>query len=249
MENYRKKKSELLEKKYNMLVNRLIEEHGSIDRVPQTGNQALENKTDQMILEKIIFNKTFAILPFMCDDTYLHSVYTIGCWYYWRTPEIIIHFKENVELDSELIHVIINTIHTKLYDLEKKKTDVGPNHTFEKKLNLTIDNYDITFLLTLVEPDNLIDVHSPYMLWFYTFWDNVQPDANGEASTIYPLYLIEIDRETIDHIKNTIINRWLDRFETELGAKDSNDNISDDFVLSSDDDNDNDGNMDTKSIS
>lgn len=233
MEKYRTNKSELLERRYQMVLNGLTEKYGSFDRVPQNGNQPLENETDKMILEKMIYNKTFAILPYMCDDQYMRSVYTIGCWYYWQTPEIVLHFKENVELETGLIHMIIGQIHAKLYDLHKDADDQKTNHVFEQTIELTIDPYDVTLNLNLIDPDYLIDINTPYMLWFYTFWNHVDPSDNKSASNIYPVYRIEMDRPVIDHLKNMFIGNLIDRFEAV--ASDSKNNISD-FELSSDDD-------------
>lgn len=235
MEKYRTDKSEILERSYQMVRNGLTVKYGSFDGVPQTGNQPLENKTDQIILEKLIFNKTFAILPFMYDDRYMQSVYTIGCWYYWRTPEIVLRFKEHIECEPELIHVIISRIHEKLYNLHKDAIDQKVSNTFDRSTTITIDPYNVSLTLTLIDSDNLIDIHTPYMFWFYTFWDHIDPSDNREATNIYPVYLIEIDRPTIDHLTNMFIGNQIDRFETV--ASYSKNNISDDFELSSDTDN------------
>jgi len=241
MEKYRKKKSELLEERYQMVRNGVTKKYGSLDRVPQNGNQPLENKTDQMILEKMIFNKTFAILPYMCDDQYMRSVYTIGCWYYWQIPEIVLHFKENVEFDSQLVHMIISRIHARLYDRYKETIDQKINHTIDQKINHTIEqtidltiDHNVRLSLTLVDPDNLIDINTPYMLWFYTFWNHIDPQDDQETACIYPVYRIDMDSETIDHLKNMFIGNLIDRFEAVVS--DSKDDLSDDFELSSDGD-------------
>jgi len=211
MENYRTLRSNLLRNKYNIIRNGIMNKYGSFDGVPQDGNQPLENHTDQMILEKMINNRTFAVIPVMRDDNYIESIYTIGCWYYWRTPEIVLRFNENIKIEPEFIYQIIGSIHSHLYEIYKDDINLLTVPSFKKSMELTIDKYELTLTLNQIDPDNYLDLHAPYMLWFYAFWDQGKLNDQQEVTDVYPVYLITIDEQTVIRIKNIIIGDMIDR--------------------------------------
>jgi len=222
-----------------MIRNGVLKKYGSFDGVPQDGNQPLENMTDQVILEKIIQSKTFAVIPVMNDEKYMRSIYTIGCWYYWRTPEIVLRFSENINIEPEIIQQIIGSIHSHLYEIykdDKDDNDRSITPSFKKNMEMTIDKYELTMTLNLIEPDNYLDLHSPYMLWFYAFWDQNKLNNQNEITDIYPVYLIELDTIQITRATTGIIGNMIDMFINR--SIDCKDNIlSDDLPdLNSDDD-------------
>ena len=198
MEEYREKKSLLLQTRYEMVNKLITKKYGSLDKVPQTGNQPLENKTDRMILDKMINKKTFAVIPVMNDNQHTKLVYTVGCWYYWKTPELVFRFKDNVVVNPEFIHMLVGLVHAELHEMHKDHIEEIIEekiivHDYSKDIELLIKKLNITLRLKHINPDGYMEMNTPYMLWFYAFWDQAQLNNKGEIDDIYPVYLIEMD--------------------------------------------------------
>jgi hypothetical protein len=139
-----------------------------------------ENDIDHDIIKRLIELNTFCIVP--ADKCF----YTIGLWYYYGLPEIVVELSNDFDEKDLNVHLVvqtlINIIHNKLTKL------YGTNLTKEYTANI-IDIEHIT--LTKVKEEHYLQNNIAYMLWFYMYF--VLADMKDNEIQMYPLYKIVLD--------------------------------------------------------
>jgi hypothetical protein len=244
LSTYRNTKSAQLQERLEIFTKNLIKKYGSIDKIKKDGWSAIETQNDIDIIEQIIKVKSFVIIPMHKNDTITHF-YTIGMWYYWSLPEIIIKFDKPVNGTDVMFksHMIINLIHQKMFDLYKnrivEKSDVCNTPTISrvnyeneaKNLVLDISKFDLKIELERLDNNEYLDTNITHMLWFYTFYMDIGISAKDKMPIMFPVYITETNNKTLsqncDNITNNIlrdtINNVRDEYDRHKGKLINND--------------------------
>ncbi|VBB17696.1 hypothetical protein YASMINEVIRUS_159 [Yasminevirus sp. GU-2018] len=210
LERYRKFQAKILSMRLEVFKKAVIAKYGSLDKIEKTAGAPIESKTDIDIIERLCQLQTFVTLPVHDKTgTSITHFYTIGLWYYWGLPELIISFKNPIRENVDFINTITNIIHDELFHMYKdrvvstqpsdpKITPAPPSIArldFEAEpetLKVVLDKFDLEFDLKRVPLDNYMGTKTVYMMWFYMFYMDAVNDANGQPK-VYPIYQIDID--------------------------------------------------------
>src|SRR5579872_3977754 len=116
LEFYRELQSKKLNIRLNVFKQVTINKYGSLDNIKNEGGAPIESKKDIEIIEKLIKLQTFLTIPICTNDGKgISHFYTLGLWYYWGIPEIIITFEKPLYCDFEFISILTNIIHDELF--------------------------------------------------------------------------------------------------------------------------------------
>lgn len=243
LESYRKNQAAKLKMRLNVLKQAAIKKYGSIDNIKSgQGIEPIESKIDIDIIERLINVETFVIIPVFTNSEsstdksdVLTHVYTLGMWYYWGLPEIVITFDKSVSDYHDIINILINLIHDELFFKFKDKI-VNENNemlcidyeTISKNIKISLDKFDLSFKLKRICDNAYMDIKAGYMMWFYMYYVDADKDPNGNPK-LYPVYQLKISHDDYIDSSKKIINKLKTTIE----------NISDetDLSLSSDDEN------------
>ena len=257
---YRNAQAQELKLRLDIFLKSTISKYNSLDMIKEASFLPINSEKDVMIINKLIELKTFITIPVYVTnkcDTITHF-YTIGLWYYWGLPELIIKFNEPVNQNVEIVNIIINIIHDKLFTLYKDRLlSQGPGTIPGKKINLIdfnlepaeylldLEKFDVKIKLNKMDDTDIMDFNTLIMLWFYTYYMDGQFDQNNEPK-LYPTYTITyteteyklVAKKIIDKILDSAMDR-MDRMDCMDGMDDSeNEQLSDseNEQLSHDDD-------------
>lgn len=198
-----------LEKRLEIFVKSAIEKHGSIETI-KPNCYPIDSQKDIDIIRKMIELKTFVVFPQYNNNT-LENYYTVGMWYYWGLPEIIVQ-SEIDQLDPNFVNLIINQIHGKLYANYADSTNLVPiDVDFEKEartIGIELDQYNVSLDLERIENEQYMDIKCPYMLWFYMYYMNAMKD--GDRLKMYPVYRLKLTKLQFDDINKKILDRLIE---------------------------------------
>jgi hypothetical protein len=124
LSEYRDKQSKDLARRLDFFVQSATKKYGSVQNIKKTGNEPVETEEDIKLIKQIINLKTFATIPFFSQDgKSITQIYTVGMWYYWGLPELVIKFEKPIGVNSgiEYVGILINIIHDTLFDMFKNK--------------------------------------------------------------------------------------------------------------------------------
>jgi hypothetical protein len=199
-----------LEKRLEIFVKSAIEKHGSIETI-QPNCYPIDSQKDIDIIRKMIELKTFVSFPYYDNSTVAHY-YTVGMWYYWGLPEIIVQ-SEIDQLDPNFVNLIINQIHGKLYAhyADSDNLDHRIDIDFEKEartIGIDLNEYGVSLDLERIENEQYMDIKCPYMLWFYMYYMNATMD--GDRLKMYPVYRLKLTKLQSDEMSKKILDRLIE---------------------------------------
>lgn len=241
LEDYRTVQASLLRRRLEVFVNSAISKYGSVDNIKQDGSSPVESNRDIDMINRLADLKTYVTIPVFTESgREISHIYTIGMWYYWGLPEIVIRFTRPLKIDknSDFAIIIVNIIHDALFDIYRERI-VNSEGSMINRLNfrdekekITIDlnAFNLNFVMKRVTEDDYIDIKSMFMLWFYMYYMDAETDEKGEPR-LYPVYSIDIDSNRYPDICKSVIDTLVNVAIANL----SNTNLDDESSISSND--------------
>lgn len=213
---YRNIQSKKLQLRLNIFTKAVKDKFGNFENIKERLSGPVESEKDIELVSRIINLKTFAIIPVFANDTDISHCYTIGMWYYWGLPEIVLNFDKPLTKNIEFINIIVNIIHDKLFMLlqdkiNKNETDINriDYELEDKEIELKIDSFDLQFNLKRVD-DDYMGIKALFLMWFYMYYMDAIVNNNGEPK-LYPVYQISIDNDYYDEVCKKIIDKLKNR--------------------------------------
>lgn len=160
------------------------------------------------LINKLIETKNFVIVPVNLsnESAYTHF-YTIGLWYFWNIPEIVIKFDSPTKnLNPEIINLICDILVNKMLEINDNK--------YQNSITLNLDKIDLQCSLTLIKDDEYLDIQSVHLLWFYMFYVEAQINAEKQP-LLFPVYLINFDQNKYNLFEQKIINKMIDNVDVD----------------------------------
>lgn len=234
---YRNLQAKRLRIRLNIFTKVVLDLFKTIDNIKGNGCHAVESQQDIDIINRIIELESFVTFPTYAKDCKsITHFYTVGMWYYWGIPEIILQFNLPITENTDFANVILNIIHDKLFTMYRDKImtqDINRVDFFSepKGIKLKLDKFDITFKMHRVSTDQYMEMKAMYMMWFYMYYMDAPRDQNNRPA-LYPVYRIEIDRTDYEGICRKIMNKLLHSAIENL----NNDSVSDDSASDQSDD-------------
>lgn len=229
--NYRNFQSKILDNTLKAYYERTMKKYGSFDNIVKTGFEPLESKLDYNVIKRLIDNKNFVIVPVFKDNKIL-SVYTIGLWYYWGIPEIILSFDKEIKSELSFIHVFINILYDNLFSHYKDRiiSDNNINRLDYSKEDETVclelEEYNLNIEFNNIKDNGYIDLKADLMLWFYMYYMKADIDED-KCPKMYPVYQLKLNENNFNQIMKKIEDQIVDiSSESELSSLSS---LSDDF--------------------
>jgi hypothetical protein len=220
LSNYRERQATDLQMRLNLFVKSAVDKYGSIDKIKNDGCSPIDSQRDIMIIEKLIELKTFVTIPVFVqaneNTKTISHFYTIGLWYFWGLPEIVITFEQPITQNAEFINIVINVIHDKLYAIYRDKLTPHDNDLnsitrldFLKepgRIKLRLNNFNIHFIMKRLEPIHYMENNTPFMLWFYMYYMEAQLDTDKQPK-LYPVYQIKLNETQFTHVAEKIMDK------------------------------------------
>jgi len=165
----------------------------------------LESINDINIIGQLIQSKTFCIVPAYdkTEPTKITHYYTLGMWYYWGLPEIIILLDNPIEIskiNGSYINILFNIIQDKLF---KQLSDKIENNNksinrIEHKENYVIDIKEFNYKLNLkkLADDKYLEHNISYLFWFHMFYMDLEYDSDKKPK-LFPVYYLNVDSDKI----------------------------------------------------
>ena len=234
LETYRLSQSAKLTTRLNIIMQ-LNESKTNNESVTES---PITTDTNTKVIQRIINLKTFSIVPIF-DKTYQYitHVYTVGMWYYWGLPDILIKFDSHLYKNIGFVQTLINIIHDLIFS--KLKSEIVSNDfinlidfkTKHHKLNIDLKNFNSSETLTfnLVDDSEYMDINIAVLMWFNMYFVEAQKDEKGDPK-LFPLYRLDLTINKYESISNDVTNAITDKL---IEQSDQN-NFSDES-LSSDD--------------
>ncbi len=172
-----------------------------------------------VLINKLIESKNFMIIPVNSPDdqtTYTHF-YTIGLWYFWNIPEIVIKYENSMKINPEIVNLVFDVIVNKI--LESNKNENQEFVTNIVKLNL--ERFNLECEMTLIKEDEYLDIQSVHLLWFYMFYAKARMNSDNQP-IMFPVYLIHFDHNKYKLFEQKIIEKLIENVDQE-----DNDSFSD----------------------
>ena len=197
----------------------------------------ITSELDTQVIQRIINLKTFSIIPiFDKTNQYITHVYTVGMWYYWGIPEILIKFESNLYKNIGFIQTLINILHDLIFS--KLKTHIISNETIEwidfktrhHKLNINLNNFNSsdTMTLNLVNESEYMEITIAMLMWFYMYFVDALKDVDGEPR-LFPLYKLNLTTDVYENISNDVTQAITDKLIEQTNQNDfSDESITDD---------------------
>lgn len=232
LEDFRSLQSKQLKKRLDIFTKMAIDRYGSIENIKSDRGFPIESKYDITLLEELIKLETFVTIPY-CENnnkTEISFFYTIGLWYYWGLPEIIILFDEPISKDMEFINVIINMIHDEIFFMYRDRIVNNTTNTidridFDKEPNnitLTFDKFDVDFKLKKLQSEKYMKHKTPYMMWFYMYYMDAICDENQQPK-LYPVYYLKLNKANFGQLCNKITDKLIENMMVMKKSNDSDD--------------------------
>jgi len=159
----------------------------------KNNTKIFENEIDHDIINRLIELNTYCIVP--ADKCY----YTIGLWYYYGLPEIVIELTDEYnELDLNVnlvVQSLIKIVYRNLIDL----------YGYNSKNEFNADVIDTGYItMTKVREEHYLQNNIAYMLWFYMYF--MIADMKDNEIQMYPLYKITLDDNLYFQINSYILS-------------------------------------------
>lgn len=207
--SYRGSQAANLQRRLDVFTKTAIDKYGSIDNVREQEFGAINSKQDVDIIKALINIESFVTIPGYNKSKELTHFYTIGMWYYWGIPELIIRFANPLKEKPGCIESIICIIHDELFAMYQNK--ILSNINLERIdfnlepdiISVNLQKLKLNFDINKVSSDDYIDTNSLHMLWFYMYYMEALKDENGEPQ-LYPVYTITIDNDRFDDIQKVL---------------------------------------------
>lgn len=214
LEQYRKIQAQQLNIRLNVFKQAVISKYGSIDKMQNENGSPIESQLDIDIIERLIELRTFTTLPVYATtnpNTVTHC-YTLGLWYYWGLPELVITFETPISDNIEFVNIITNIIHDELFFMFKNKivkrdiTDkINRNDYKQDTINIVLDKFDLEFKLKKIHQENYLDAKVPYMMWFYMYYMDAIKDKKNEPK-LYPMYKLSLNEANYRGVCKKVID-------------------------------------------
>jgi len=220
LKDYRKLQARRLKIRLDIFTKVVIDKFGSIDKVKCNGCEAIESQRDIDIINKIIELESFITIPvYTSDAKAITHFYTIGLWYYWGIPEIVLEFNLPITDNTEFANVILNIIHDKLFSMHREKIIINNTGRYvdinridfseePKKIKLMLDKFDVNFKMIRIDGNQYMDIRAYFMMWFYMYYMNATKNEKDEPQ-LYPVYKINIDRNEYTQVSKKIMDKLL----------------------------------------
>lgn len=228
LSEFRKKQSMLLKNRLNVFSKTVTNKHNMYNNINKGDFLPIESNEDTNLIIKLVELQNFVIIPIYCDDNKLSSIYTIGIWYYWGLPELIIKFKNPTDkIDIEFINLLLNILKNELYINNYKYISYNSPEYINRldfdAQNIKIKKFDIVFNLEKMYDDIYITEKINYLLWFYSYYMDSKKNSDGEYE-MYPLYCLELDEKKYNNIFEVITQKYIEFIE-----KDNSSDLDIDF--------------------
>lgn len=191
----------------------VLSKYGSYDKIKSDDCIPIQSENDVNLIKKLIELKNFVMIPISTEKGMTHA-YTIGLWYYWGLPEIVLTFDEPVDSNPEFIHIIVNLIHDYLFSkYSDKLTSQSPDidrETFSqsnspKNLVIDLEDYNIQFKLSKVDETDYMSNGTSFMFWFYMYYMEAEHDDKNEPK-LYPVYQINMGQAEYTQVTQKLIS-------------------------------------------
>jgi hypothetical protein len=247
LETYRLSQSSKLTTRLNIIMQ-LSESKTNNDTVTES---PITSDTNTQIIQRIINLKTFSIVPiFDKTNQCITHIYTVGMWYYWGMPDILIKFDSHLYKNIGFVQTLINIIHDLIFS--QLKSEIVLNDSINlidfknkhRKININLNNFNSSEILTfnLVNESEYMDVNIAVLMWFNMYFVDAQKDTKGEP-ILFPLYRLDLTIDKYEKISNDVTNAITDKL-----IEQSDQNIFSDELSSDEDDNINNDNVNNGDI-
>jgi hypothetical protein len=236
---YRKIQSNNLWETLNEHIKRTITKYGSVTNIKSDEVAPIDSQEDIDVINRLVQLKTFCIIPNINPATQrVTHIYTMGMWYYWGIPEILIKFEVPV-LENEITfckQIFLDIIHNYLYNKYLKTLSLCENNTKIKTINfwnepsrISIENveYSINLEIERVAETEYINSGLTTLLWFYMYYMKHSMISNGDDKELlmFPVYQTILSKIVYSNIVDKIVNKL---YEDALkGSKDPLDEYTD----------------------
>jgi hypothetical protein len=238
--HYRRLQSKNLKTRLSLFTKVVLDKYGSIENTKRNGLEAVESQQDINIINKLVELESYVTFPtYSKDNKSITHFYTIGFWYYWGLPEIVLQFDQPIRENAEFANVIINIIHDELFSMwhdriiiENSKCISINRMNFEEEPNrivLNLDKFDLKFILNKIKEDKYMDIKAMYMMWFYMYYMDAIKDEK-EQPCLYPVYILEIKRTDYANICKKIMDKLLHSAMEKLKDENEDTDSSDDDI-------------------
>lgn len=250
MIEFREQQTSLLKIRLNIFIKTAIEKYKSLDNIVEGNCAPVNSNSDVNIINKLIEMKSFITIPIFNRSNSITHFYTIGLWYFWGLPELVIKFTEPIKQNADFINIITNIIYDKFFEMYKNKITMESNQNnkiinrldFElepNQIKLEIDKFNICFNMKKVEHDKYMELNAIFMMWFYMYYMQAPVDKDNQPK-LYPIYEIIFNEVEFSEIAKSIMNKLieisLDKInDIDLKTDDSNTSNEDDNISNSSD--------------
>lgn len=220
LEQYRHIQSSKLSKRLDLFTKLAISRCGSIDNITPSDGTPLESPSDIVKIQRLIDHKSFIIVPAQDEKTQqITHVFTVGMWYYWGIPDVIIRFNPYIDNDFGFIQILLNIVHDQIFDKFKEKiidqkTDLKINRLDFKndysKFSIEDDSLDIKLNLNIVDESEYLSLKAMPMMWFYMYFMDADVDKDG-IPKFYPLYMTDITPNQYKQISTFATTKLTDK--------------------------------------
>lgn len=217
---YRKIQSNNLWEILNQYIKNTIIKFGSIANVQHDDVLPIDAQEDIDVVNRLVQLKTFCIIPNINPDTQrVTHIYTLGMWYYWGIPEILINFDVPV-IENEITfckQLFLDVIHNYLY---KKYMDklVCDDNTKIRSINfwnepstisIVNETYSINLDINRVAETEYIKLGLTRLLWFYMYYmkNIVISEGNNKQLLMFPVYQTTLSKISYSSIVDKIVNK------------------------------------------
>lgn len=200
---YRQKQSNKLKERLDVFIKKAIDLYGSVENINHTDTFPISNNKDVELINKMIDSNTFILLPYYDENNVMKGVYTLGLWYYWQLPELIINFEKDIEFNL-FVNLVVSAIKNKLAEC----------FNIDDKTNDIIELED--FVLEKITDEKYMKMTT--LMWFYMYF--------SDTNVLYPIY--QIDISNYDYLENKLFDNVLDKLFDNVGdISDTSDSDSD----------------------
>lgn len=218
---YKSIQSKLLKDKLDAYTKLSFNKHKDFDDIPKNSFYVIECKKDIEIINKLIDLQSFILLPVSNDKGITH-VYSIGLWYYYGIPDIVINFENEITENQEFIQTIYSSLHEKLFELfesviideySENTNDIILRHKFEKDININIKEFQFKFNMKRINEKHYMNMDCSYMVWFDTYFMK----SNNNENIEYPIYQIRLTKNEYNQICNSVLtslSKFVDKIKT-----------------------------------
>lgn len=225
--DYRSDQSTKLKLKADIFKNDFLQKHKSIDLINSDDCVPIQSKDDIELLDKLINTQNFIIIPIIDNDV-ITGAYTVGLWYYWGLPEIIISC-DGTNSHCQYFNILIEMIRRELFNTNENiiRRDVFNYSNSPSNLCLSINKYDIVLELKKLDETDYLSKKTLHMFWFYMFYMEAELDDLNEP-ILFPVYCVDLNdkqcNQIIDKIFDNIVDNIIENenYSSDINSVDSN---------------------------